>query len=262
MRPLSTRLIWNVLCGRETGPFGANVHYHPRIGSTNGLARELAANHAPEGTLVITDEQTAGRGRMGRVWEAPPNTSLLMSVIFRPGIPPGIAYRVVTACGLAIAEACEALADVQVVVKWPNDLQIGGKKFAGILPESAVVGEDLLWIVVGMGINVNQIFEAGDPLGETATSLRVATGSEHDRAALLAEIMTRLSGWYARLGDDALPEAWRARCVTIGQRVRAGVPGGSLEGLAEDIDPSGALWLRDDTGQRHRLNAGETTLLL
>jgi BirA family biotin operon repressor/biotin-[acetyl-CoA-carboxylase] ligase len=151
---------------------------------------------------------------------------------------------------------------VPVAVKWPNDLQIGGKKFAGILPESAVVGEDLLWIVVGMGINVNQIFEAGDPLGETATSLRVATGGVHDRAALLAEIMTRLSGWYARLGDDALPEAWRARCVTIGQRVRAGVPGGSLEGLAEDIDPSGALWLRDDTGQRHRLDAGETTLLL
>ncbi|HEC23530.1 MAG TPA: biotin--[acetyl-CoA-carboxylase] ligase [Chloroflexi bacterium] len=261
MEPLSKRRIWNALARLETGPFGANVHYYPRIGSTNDVARELAASHAPEGTLVIADEQTAGRGRMGRRWEAPPNTGLLMSLIFRPRLSPADVHRVVMVCGLAVAEACEASGAAPVAVKWPNDLQLGGKKFVGILPESAIMGDRLAWVIVGIGVNVNQVFTPPDPLYETATSLRMVTGSAHDRAALLARIMSRLNEWYGYLHDERLLEAWRERCTTLGQVIRARTAEGVVKGKAEEIDLSGALWIRDEAGKRHRLTASEVTLL-
>jgi len=261
MRPLSRESILDALANFDTSPFGTQVYYQPRLGSTNDLARDLAVQGAPEGTLVIANEQTAGRGRMGRRWDAPPDTSLLMSIIFRPSLPVERSPRLVMACGLALAEACHELTSLPVQVKWPNDLQIGGKKVAGILAESAVSGEKAEWIVVGIGLNVNQVFEPGDPLWETATSLRMAGGNEYDRAAVLAQSMARLKSWYSRLEDEALTEAWRKRCVTLGQRIRVSTAAGELIGLAEDIDTTGALWLCDDSGRRHRLLGGETTLL-
>jgi BirA family transcriptional regulator, biotin operon repressor / biotin---[acetyl-CoA-carboxylase] ligase len=185
-----------------------------------------------------------------------------MSLIFRPVIPPERTYRLVMASALALAEACEALSGVPVGIKWPNDVQIGGKKLAGILAESAVAGAGLAWVIVGVGVNVNQIFAPGDPLTATATSLRMSAGREFDRLALLSAFLEGLNGWHERLLDDALMVGWRARCVTLGRRVRVVVGGQqALEGLAEDIDADGALLLRDQAGVRHTLAAGEATLL-
>lgn len=260
MTPLSAERIRAALHEVDAGPFGADLHFYASTGSTNDVLKELAADDAPEGTLVVADEQTAGRGRMGRRWEAPPGSSLLFSVLFRPDLPASDIYRLVMACGLAAAEACEAATGYRVDVKWPNDLQIGGKKLAGILPESAIMGERAAWVIVGVGLNVSQAFAPGDPLRETATSLRAATGQDVDRAALLAAIMARLNAWNRALAGEALLGAWRARCVTLGQRVRVETPGGVVKGTAEDITPQGALWLRDDAGQRHRIAAGEATL--
>jgi BirA family biotin operon repressor/biotin-[acetyl-CoA-carboxylase] ligase len=261
MSPLSKRRIWGALGAVESGPFGRNVVYTERTGSTNDIARQLADEHFPAGALVVADEQTAGRGRMGRTWIAPPGTALLVSILFRPALPASQAYRLVMATGLAAAEACEATAGVAVDVKWPNDLQIDGRKLAGLLPESAVIGGRLGHVIVGMGLNVNQTFEPPDPLHETATSLTQATGRAFDRAALLAAIMGRLNTWYGRLADDALTEAWRGRCVTLGRRVRVEARGDVAEGVAEDLDATGALLLRDDAGQIQRINAGETTVV-
>lgn len=260
MQPLSTQRIRSALACVETGQFGTRITYQQQVGSTNDLARKLANNHAPEGTLVIADEQTAGRGRLGRRWEAPPNTSLLVSIIFRPRLPPLLAYRLVMACGLAVAEACEERFGVIVEMKWPNDLQLDGKKFVGILPESAIVGDTMIWTVVGIGVNVNQIIASPNPLAGTATSLRMVTGQKHDRAALLAHVMTCLNKWYDRLEKDALIDAWRSRCITLGRRIQATIPGGNFTGLAEDIDTYGALWVVDNAGQRYRLTASEVTL--
>lgn len=260
MTPLSAGQIRAALGGVDAGPFGAVVHFYPAVGSTNDVLKGLAAENAPEGALVVADEQTAGRGRLGRRWEAPPGSSLLFSVLFRPGLPAGDIYRLVMASGLAAAEACEAAAGCRVDVKWPNDLQIGGKKLAGILPESAIMGERAEWVIVGVGLNVSQAFAADDPLRETATSLRTATGQDVERAALLAAIMARLNEWNRVLATGALLDAWRARCVTLGRRVRVESAGGAVEGTAEDITPEGALWLRDAAGQRHRIAAGEATL--
>lgn len=262
MTPLSAERIRAALAGVDAGPFAENVRAFESVGSTNDVLRQMAGDGAPAGTVVVADEQTAGRGRMGRQWQAPPGSSLLFSVLFRPELPAGDVYRLVMACGLATAEAAEAAAGRRVDVKWPNDLQIGGKKLAGILPESAIVGERPLWVIAGVGLNVNQAFAAGDLLHETATSLRRASGRTLDRAVLLAQVLARLNVWTQQIGSEVLLDAWRGRCLTLGQRVRVETPGGAVEGVAEDITPQGALWLRDEAGQRHRIAAGEASLRL
>lgn len=262
MAPLSAALIRTELTQVDHGIIGNQLHFFPQVASTNDLARELAEDRlTPEGTLVITDEQTAGRGRMGRHWDAPPETSLLMSVIFRPALAPDQINRLVMACGLAIAEGCEEIAGVSVDMKWPNDLLIGGRKFTGILPESGLIGNMLAWVIVGMGVNVNQTFSLRDPLFETATSLRMVTGQEINRAQLLAHILAALDRWHVQLHNAILIETWRSRCVNLGQRIRVQVGTTVVEGRADELDDIGALWLTDGAGVRHRLLAGEATVL-
>ncbi len=261
MPPLTERQIRDALAPRDTGRFGANLYYYDQIDSTNDVARALAEEEAPEGTLVMADTQTAGRGRLGRSWIAPPGTSLLMSILFRPSLPLEWVHRLVMVCGLAVAEAAEAAIGVPVDVKWPNDLLLGGKKFTGLLPESAIIGDKLAWVIVGIGVNVNTVFAPPDPLAETATSLRMVGGREYERASLLGEILANLNRWHTRIYDSALIETWRARCVTLGQRIRVETSGAVIEGLAEELDDSGALWLRDNAGQRRRLFSSEATVL-
>jgi BirA family biotin operon repressor/biotin-[acetyl-CoA-carboxylase] ligase len=261
MGVLSEQQIREVIDGLETGIFGREFHTFASIGSTNDEARRLAESGAAAGTIVVADKQTAGRGRMGRTWEAPPGSSLLLSVIFRPSLPPDQIQRLVMACGLAAAEACEAQAGVQVDVKWPNDLHVGEKKLCGILPESAMLGSCFEWVVVGMGINVSQQFAAPNPLADTATSLQMETGKPVDRAELLGEIMRRLDKWHSRLEEQALLQAWIDRCVTLGRRVQIGLGGSIIEGTAEAIDETGALLIRSDADELLQVAAGEATLL-
>jgi BirA family biotin operon repressor/biotin-[acetyl-CoA-carboxylase] ligase len=261
MNDLSQQHIRNILDGLETGAFGTEAHYFETIGSTNDEARRLAESGAAGGTIVVADEQTAGRGRFDRVWEAPPGSSILLSVIFRPILPSAQIQRLVMVCGLAVAEVCEALASVQVNVKWPNDLQIDGKKVCGILPESAVIGSHFEWVIVGMGINVTQQFEAPNPLAATATSLQMEMDKPVDRARLLAEIMRRLDFWHTRLEEQALLQAWIDRCVTLGRRVRVVAGDSVIDGVAEAIDETGALLVRDNNGESRRVTAGEATLI-
>jgi BirA family biotin operon repressor/biotin-[acetyl-CoA-carboxylase] ligase len=162
---------------------------------------------------------------------------------------------------LSAAEACEALPGVRVDVKWPNDLQIGGRKVCGILPESAMIGSRFEWVIVGIGINVSQQFAAPDPLAGTATSLQMETGKPVDRARLLGEIMRRLSLWHSRIEDQALLQAWIDRCVTLGRRVQVRLGNDIIEGRAEAIDETGALLIRDDASDLRRVAAGEATLI-
>lgn len=248
------------LIGLDAGPFDDNIRVYESVGSTNDLLREMAEAGAPEGTILTADEQTAGRGRMGRTWTAPKGDNLLMSILFRPDGPAADIYRAVMVCGLAASDVLGEAAGRPVDIKWPNDLQIGGRKIGGILPESAIVGDRAAWVIVGMGLNINQTFPAGDPLHGAATSLREATGEQHSRAALLAHIAVRLNAWHSQIDGPALLDVWRSRCVTLGQTVRVETPGGTVEGLAEDIGEHGELWLRDDAGQRHSVAAGEATL--
>ena len=225
--------------------------HHLLAGSTNERAKELAAAGAPHGTLVTADEQTAGRGRQGRTWVAPPGSAILMSLVVRQG---GESYPLLPlATALAVSEACEAHAPVECAIKWPNDVWIERRKVAGILLEGRPQAG---WAVVGVGLNVSTAAgEFPEELRDTATSL-VSEGAESiDKEDVLATLLQRLEQWLSAKPGDVIG-AWTHRNALLGEQVRWN--GG--EGVAAGIDESGAL-LVDTGGGRVALDAGEVHLL-
>lgn len=253
-----------------TTVFGRRLVYRAQIGSTNDLAKELAGAGVPEGTVVVADEQTAGRGRLGRRWLAPAGSALLCSILFRPTLPLRSAPQLTMIASLAAADAVASVAGLDVALKWPNDLVVtsGGssaapdwRKLAGLLTETGVMGERLDFAVVGLGVNVNLPAEMLPEIAPGATSLLAETGRWVDREALLAALLAHIEGRYADLQSGRSPHAeWAARLATLGRRVRATTAGGSVEGVAEAVDADGALLLRATDGTLHRLVAGDVTL--
>jgi BirA family biotin operon repressor/biotin-[acetyl-CoA-carboxylase] ligase len=241
-----------------TRPFRFEV----QTGSTHDIARQWALDGASAGSAVIAEEQTAGRGRFGRSWSAPPGSALLVSVIVRPDVPPGYLPRLTMVGAVSVAEILVELAPGQVSLKWPNDVLLTGRKVAGVLPEAIWEGERLGAVVLGIGLNVCVDF-AGTPLANRAISVETITGMTVDRAMLLASLLHRVDHWSARLGDPALLETWRGWLTTLGQRVTASSADGQtgrIVGLALDVDADGALLLQTDDGLTHRVVAGEVTL--
>ncbi len=233
-----------------------------QTGSTNDLARQWALDGAPAGSVVVAEEQTAGRGRFGRSWSAPAGSALLASVILRPDAPPGHLPRLTMVGAVSVADVLAELAPGQVSLKWPNDVLLTGRKVAGILPEAIWEGERLSAVVLGIGLNVRVDF-TGTPLADRAISVEAVTGVTIDRAALLAALLSRVDHWSARLGDPALSATWRDRLSTLGQRVAASSADGQtgrIVGLALDVDADGALLLQTDDGLTQRIVAGEVTL--
>ena len=192
----------------------ADIRWYAEVDSTNRVLADLARAGAPDGVVVGAEHQTAGRGRRGRTWEAPPGASLLVSVLLRPA--PAL---VTLAAGLAAAGACEAVAGVTVGLKWPNDLMVGEAKVGGILAE-AVAGA----AVVGLGVNL-----AWAPPGAARL------GTDVDRRALLNAYLTGLDA-----PGDVLAR-YRDRCTTLGRRVRVELPDEAFEGVATDVDDAGRL---------------------
>ncbi|MDY7080461.1 MAG: biotin--[acetyl-CoA-carboxylase] ligase [Chloroflexota bacterium] len=254
-----------------TRVFGHDLVFLPCTGSTNDVAKCRAVQGAPEGMVVLTDEQTAGRGRMGRHWSAPPGTCLLCSILFRPTLPLAHANRLTMLCSLAAADAVEEAAGLRTALKWPNDLIVQSptsnlrppkwKKLAGILTETGIVGEQLAFVVVGIGINVNVGPKVLPTLAPDATSILAETGREVDRAALLAILLMEVESRYTRLQAGKSPHVeWAARLATLNQPVEATTSEGTLTGVAESVDEDGALLLRTPDGKLHRLIAGDVTL--
>ena len=225
---------------------GQPLIYLPEIGSTNTYAADLARTGAIEGTLVITDHQTAGRGRVGRVWKALPGQQLALSLILKPSFPP---HFLVMASALAVAQAVEAVTGAQPIIKWPNDVLLDGRKVCGILIETS---EGMA--TLGMGVNVNGALDNDPELATRATTLAAALGHPVSREALAAAILQRLDARYHDLltgGATArrnLRAAWRVRLVTLGRRVTIRQREVTLVGLAEDVSDDGALLLRLDDG--------------
>ena len=249
-----------IRAGLRTEFIGRNVVYRPSVTSTNDLARALAAQGAPEGTLVLAEEQTAGRGRLGRVWLSPAGTSLLFSLIFRPALRPGQAFRLAMLCSLAAARAIEAVTALPIHLKWPNDLVLRGKKLGGVLAEASLTGERLDFVVVGLGLNVNLDVSTLPEIAATATSLSTELGRPVARLPLLQRILQEIEAGYRDVAqDEALRAAWAARLSTLGQMVR--VTGGTEdEGLAEGVDADGALLLHRADGTLVRITVGDVTL--
>ena len=242
----------------STETLGRRFEHHESIGSTQDRARELAEAGAEEGTAIFAEEQTAGRGRLGRGWESPPRQNLYLTLVLRP---PAVALRSLSMLApLAVAEAVEAVTGLSPDIKWPNDMLLNGRKLAGVLIDSQVVGPDA-YTLVGIGVNVNLEPALYPPIAGIATSLRAELGREVAREPLLAELLGRLERLYqALLAGESPHEAWRARLVTLGQRIQVR-HGDTVEaGVAEDVNAEGALMLRRDDGSLLVLDAGEVTL--
>jgi BirA family transcriptional regulator, biotin operon repressor / biotin---[acetyl-CoA-carboxylase] ligase len=234
------------------------------VPTTMARAAELAAAGAPEGATVVAEEQTEGRGRLGRAWVAPPGSSLLVSVVLRPPLPPEAVWLTVAAAGVALAGAVDEVAPgaAPAGLKWPNDLLLGGRKAAGLLAEAQLEGERLAAVLLGMGVNVGQ--EAADfppEVAAGATSVRLAAGAPVDRAALLAAWAGRFLAGYADLcagRPGAVLAAYRSRLHTVGQRVRAERLGAEpVVGTAVDLTPTGGLVVQTASGARVEVLAGD-----
>jgi BirA family transcriptional regulator, biotin operon repressor / biotin---[acetyl-CoA-carboxylase] ligase len=228
----------------------------PSTGSTNAdlLARAAADPGSPEGQVLVAEEQTAGRGRLGRSWSSVPGSSLTFSVLLRPaGVPAARRGWLTLLAGVAVASAVRSVAGVGAVLKWPNDVLAGDRKLAGILAEQSSNGSA---VVIGIGLNV-----AAAPgvlpvsaTGLAATSL-LAEGATVSREDLLLGVLTELERWYVTFGADPDPDraglrdAYRALCATLGQTVRVELPaGGVVTGVATDIDAEGRLLVADGPG--------------
>ncbi len=237
------------------------LRYFAQIDSTNDEAKRLLSAGAPAWTVVAADEQTAGRGRMGRRWTAPPGAAVLMSVVLRPAINPARLNRLTMLGAVATLRALRRwFAPGEVSLKWPNDVLLRGRKAAGVLPEAVFLGETFAGAVLGIGLNVNTDFSADPELAGRAISMAEARGAPMDRAEVLTELLTQLWEAYPSLDGDTLFDAWRGALTMLGARVTVTTPGGMLTGHAESADADGALWLRTDAGERVRLLAGDVSL--
>jgi len=243
----------------RTKRFGRHLIFERSVGSTLDVARHAAEHDAPEGTVALADEQTAGRGRLGRTWVSPPGVNLMPTLVLRP--PREVLRWIPMIPPLAIVRAIEAAADVRAAIKWPNDVHIAGRKLGGVLIETEIEGDALRFVLVGCGINVNWDTRSAAELADIATSLLVVTGRAHDREALLARFLLEFERLYdAALGGDSPLAAWRERLATLGQPVRASWPGGEVEGIAEDTDDEGGLVVRTAAGELVTVQAGDVTL--
>ncbi len=246
-----------------TTAIGHPIRFFPSVGSTNDLLKTEARAGAAEGLVFVTDEQVAGRGRRGRSWTAPAGTSLLVSVLLRPTwLPPTNAFILTSLAAVAAAEALETTG-LTIKLKWPNDLQVAGRKLGGILVETEMANDQLHWVVVGCGINVNWDPSVVPELATTATSMSAELGQQVPRQPLLLALLQSFDRHYIALrhgAGSALFDAWRSRLTTIGQPVLADTPQGSLLGVAEDVTQDGALIIRDNQGQQHLVTAGDVSI--
>ena len=269
----------SIRAGLPAGWVGRRVVFFPVIDSTNREARRMALAGAAHGTLLVADCQTAGRGRMARRWLAPAGSSLLLSLILRPKLPPARTQLVTMACGLAAVEAVEEVAGVSADLKWPNDVLIGARKVAGILTEMSTIGEEVEFLVVGMGLNVNLEPAALAPAGSSpeerqalsqdpslravaarATSLQVESGRRISRLELLWRFLDRFECWYARIPEaHTLHRAWSNRMCLRGRRVQVEISGETIIGRVAGVDAYGALLLELESGEQRRIVAGDVT---
>jgi BirA family biotin operon repressor/biotin-[acetyl-CoA-carboxylase] ligase len=256
-----------VQAGLRTRCFGRRVLHWPTVGSTNDEARSQAGAGAPEGLLVLAEEQTAGRGRYDRCWEAPFGSGILASLLLRPTfLPAEQAFLLTALAALGVAEAVEQAAALPVALKWPNDVLVGGRKVCGILVElegDAGVAPTLAWAVLGWGLNVNVDFSADPELRKHATSLAETAGRPFPRQPLLRTCLERMEAHYdaVRAGrGEEVWAAWRARLNVLGQEVEVAAPEGSFAGVALDVAPDGTLLVQREAGRVERVLAGDVTV--
>lgn len=249
--------------GLKTKTMGQSIYFYEETDTTNNRARELALEGAPEGTLVVAEKQTAGRGRRGKVWESPLGTGIWMSLVLRPQIMPAEAPVLTLLCGLATAEAIKAETGLSAGIKWPNDILINGKKAVGILTEMDCEMSEVHFVIPGIGINVNTASFPPE-IADIATSLYLECGKTVSRRRLVHKVLERLEEHYEtflRTGSfTAMLEDYRKHCITLGKEVHVlGREPFFAEAL--DITPEGELLVRRaDNGKEEVVFSGEVSI--
>ena len=254
--------------GLKTRVMGSKIYYFPTLGSTNDQARKMAGEAAPEGTVVIAEKQTNGKGRLGRSWFSPAGHNIYFSIILKPPIEPAHAPLLTLLTGVAVAAAIKKTCAVNIGLKWPNDLMVkddGYKKVGGILTEMGAESDRINYLVIGCGLNVNMASAAFSPeIKKTAASLHTYMKYETiSRVKLFKDILTELERYYGRFLSGKWPEIiseYRELDILRGQAVRVRQGAELISGKASGIDAEGRLMIKTGSKTRNVI-AGEVTLL-
>lgn len=254
-------LSFEIQSGLNTKIIGKKIIVLDTVTSTMDEAFRLGMENCPEGTVVCAEAQSKGRGRLGRVWTSPRSKGLYFSLVLRPSIPLNQLAQLTLMSAVALAEAIESISKLKPLIKWPNDILWEGHKLAGILTELRAESDQVKFVVVGIGLNVNTSL---NQLGSGAGSLKVAAGHSFDRAQVFQCILRSLEKGYLKLlGHEfsGIMDEWKKRSATLNKRVRITDSAGIIEGQAIDLDEDGALLIRKDNGLVIKKSAGDVILL-
>lgn len=240
---------------------GADIYLFDAIDSTNSHAHKLAKEGAKEGTVVLSESQSKGKGRLGRSWFSPSGVNIYLSVILRPQMPSSKITLLTFAAAIAVAKAIRDIAGLDADIKWPNDILIKGKKVAGILSEMDAKSDAVRFVVIGIGINVNlDIKDIPSELIDKATSIKIETNITIDRMNLICRVLENLEEWYnifERNRVNDIIDEWKRLAITIGRDVKVQSGNSFIEGRAVDIDENGALLIKDSDGIIQRALSGD-----
>jgi len=245
--------------------FGRPVESYSVLGSTNDVALELGREGAPEGTVVVAERQTKGRGRLGRTWESPPGVGIWCSVLVRPNLAPRYAPWLTLSAAVSVITVLESEAGVSPRIKWPNDVLVDDKKLCGILTELVAEQDRIEYAVVGIGLNVNQtVDDLPSIVRDTASSVRIVTGRRFSRMALLRALLELLERDYYHMleqGFEVTRSRWMDYSATMGRTVRCEWNDTVVSGQAVGLGDEGALLIREADGRVVPVVRGNVTVL-
>ncbi|MDK2800770.1 MAG: BirA family transcriptional regulator [Clostridiales bacterium] len=245
--------------------FGKEIIYFDTVTSTNTIAKEIAGKDCQDGTVVIADQQTGGKGRLGRNWSSPPHTGIWMSIVLRPDILPFQAPFITILAALAVARSIKQVAQIAPKIKWPNDIILNRKKVCGILTEMSAEIERINYIVVGIGINVNMDAEDFSPeIREMATSIKMVTGQAVQRKVLVRKILENFEEIYVNANNsnlkNELMDEYRKYSLTLGSRVKVVYKNQEIKGTAVEVTDEGELIIETDDGVKQKIMSGEVSV--
>lgn len=240
---------------------GKKIYSYEMTDSTMDVAHRLAQSGSPEGTVVFSEGQSKGRGRTGRQWFSPKGKGIYLSLILRPDLSPAEAPKITLVSAVAVALSMRKVTHLGALIKWPNDILVNDRKACGILTEMSAEVNTVKYIVLGIGINVNT---AKGDLPKEATSLKHETGEEISRIVLAQDILRELERQYhifKERGFKKIIEEWKGLSHTLGEEVKIACQGKKIEGVAVDLDSSGALVVRLDSGFTEHVTAGDVVMV-
>lgn len=251
--------------GIRTKTIGKEIRIFDEVGSTNDIAMEMGAKGGENGLVVVAESQSHGKGRMGRTWISPKGVNLYISILLRPGFSPHQASALTMMASVATATAISRTTGLDVEIKWPNDILIGGKKVSGILTEMNAEEERIHYVVIGVGVNVNMKKEDfPDNLRMPADSLMECTGRRVDRSGLLRALLESMDANFETLKNEGVMSIipkWRKLCSTLNKRIKVALPEAVITGVAEDVTQEGGLVVTFGEGLKRVIYAGDVTLL-